>query len=95
MIHLHKDMWLDADEWGFNFCYKTVYKNGKYKGKERFDYFSSHSTEEQVSQKIKSLALYELCNGDFTRAIEYFNEVHGNFVKGLPVLQKKRYSYRK
>jgi hypothetical protein len=94
MIHLYKDIWLDADEYQFSFVKKGVYKTGKNVGKEKIEHLTHHSTEEAVSKKIADLGLKNLCNGDYTRAVEVFKETHSNFMKELPKLLKKRYDTR-
>ena len=94
-VHIYRDIWLDADKWGFHFFYKGIYEKGKHKGNEKRDYFSSHSTVDQVAQKLKALGIYDQCNRDIVTAIEYFDKAIENLKEGLPELQKKRYSYRK
>ena len=94
MIHLHKDIWLTADEYSFSFAYKDVYKSGKQKGEVYYRPFSHHSTSEQVSRKIVDLGLKELVNSDYSNAVAVFEKMHNNFVEGLPKLTKLRYDIR-
>lgn len=83
MIHLYKDVWLDADQYGYALCTKGVYRSGKKEGETKIEAFSFHATPEQVSKKLVDLGMKELVNGDWKRAYEAFNEMHSNFVKHM------------
>ena len=91
MKHLTNDIWLDADSQSYTVLRKGVYGSGKSEGEEKLEPISYHSTSEQVHRKIIDLALMEYVNGDYKRAMSFFNEAHANILPALKELNKRRY----